>query len=96
LPFFRRLPVKRGFTNINRIEWQAVNLDSLGKKFRANAKVTPETLAKVGLVKSLRKPVVLLGRGELSKPLKVKVHRISKSAKAKLEAAGGSIELIKA
>ncbi len=96
LPFFRRLPLKRGFTNINRIECQEVNLDSLGKKFRANAKVTPETLAKVGLVKSLRKPVVLLGRGELSKPLKVKVHRISKSAKAKLEAAGGSIELIKA
>lgn len=96
LPFFRRLPFKRGFSNINRVEYSEVNLDSLTAAFRKNAEVTPESLVVAGLMKDLRKPVVVLGRGELKKPLKIKVHRITRSARAKVEAAGGTVELIEA
>lgn len=96
LPFFRRLPFKRGFSNINRVEYSEVNLDSLTTAFRKNAAVTPESLVAAGLMKDLRKPVVVLGRGELKKPLKIKVHRITRSARAKVEAAGGTVELIEA
>ena len=94
LPLYRRLPYKRGFKPLNRVEYTEVNLDQLAERFEANAEVTPETLAAVGLVSEPKNPVVLLGRGEISIPLKVKVHRISKSARAKIEAAGGTVELI--
>ena len=94
LPLYRRLPYKRGFKPLNRVEYNEVNLDQLAERFEANAEVTPETLAAVGLVSEPKNPVVLLGRGEISIPLKVKVHRISKSARAKIEAAGGTVELI--
>ncbi len=94
LPLYRRLPYKRGFKPLNRVEYNEVNLDQLAAKFEANAEVTPETLAAVGLVSEPKRPVVILGRGEIDVPLKVKVHRISKSARAKIEAAGGSVELI--
>ncbi len=94
LPLYRRLPYKRGFKPLNRVEYNEVNLDQLAERFEANAEVTPETLAAVGLVSEPKRPVVILGRGEIQVPLKVKVHRISKSARAKIEAAGGSVELI--
>jgi len=94
LPLYRRLPYKRGFKPLNRVEYNEVNLDQLAERFEANAEVTPETLAAVGLVSEPKHPVVILGRGEIRIPLKVKVHRISKSARAKIEAAGGSVELI--
>ncbi len=93
LPFFRRLPFKRGFTPINRVEYNEVNLESLAD-FPADSEITPEVLAEKGLLSKPKLPVVILGRGEISVPLKVKVHRISKSAKAKIEAAGGSVEII--
>ena len=93
LPFFRRLPFKRGFTPINRVEYNEVNVDQLGV-FRAKSEVTPETLEKARLLRDPRKPVVILGRGEVKKPLTVRVHRITKGARAKIEAAGGSVELI--
>ncbi len=94
LPLYRRLPYKRGFKPLNRVEYNEVNLDQLAERFEANAEVTPESLAAVGLVSEPKRPVVILGRGEIAIPLKVKVHRISKSARAKIEAAGGSVELI--
>jgi large subunit ribosomal protein L15 len=93
LPFFRRLPFKRGFTNINRVEWSEVNLDQLGG-FEAGQEVTPEHLLGAGLLDNLDHPVVLLGRGKVSQALKLRVHRASASARKKVEAAGGSIELI--
>jgi large subunit ribosomal protein L15 len=93
LPFFRRLPFKRGFTNINRIAWHEVNLDRL-KSFRKDSVVSPETLVKAGVLKDTGKPVVLLGRGEVNKALTVRVHRITRSAQEKIEAAGGSIEIL--
>lgn len=93
LPYFRRLPFKRGFTNIRRVTWIEINLDSLNA-FRSKAVITPESLKKAGMLRNLRNPVVLLGRGEVSKSLKVRVHRVSQSARSKIEAAGGTIEII--
>jgi large subunit ribosomal protein L15 len=91
LPLVRRLPFKRGFTNLFRVEHQEVNLAKLVEVFKAGDEVTPETLAKRGLVKDANKPVVILGMGDLKAALKVSAHRFSKSAKAKIEAAGGSV-----
>ena len=95
LPFFRRLPFVRGkgFTPVNRIEYNEVNLDQLSK-FKKGSQVNPETLHEARLVSDLRKPIVLLGRGDIGVPLDVSVHRISKSAQQKIEAAGGKVEII--
>lgn len=96
LPFFRRLPFMRGkgFTNINRVTYNEVNLDQLSEAFKADAEVTPESLDEARLLRDRRNPVVILGRGEVSAALKVRVHRVSKGAQEKIEAAGGSVELI--
>ncbi len=93
LPFFRRLPFKRGFTPINRVEYNEVNLERLAD-FPAGSEITPEVLAEKGFLNKPKNPVVILGRGEITVPLKVKAHRVSKSARAKIEAAGGSVEII--
>jgi len=96
LPFFRRLPFKRGqgFTPPNQVTYNEVNLDQLDIAFSPNADVTPESLAAARLLRDLHDPIVILGRGEIKSPLKLHVHRISRSAKAKIEAAGGSVEII--
>jgi large subunit ribosomal protein L15 len=96
LPFFRRLPFMRGkgFTPLNRVEYNEVNLDQLIEKFAANSEVNPETLAQARLLRDPRNPVVILGRGEVSVALKVRVHRVSDSARSKIEAAGGQVDLI--
>jgi large subunit ribosomal protein L15 len=96
LPFFRRLPFKRGegFTPINRIEYNEVNLDQLAK-FPAGSEITPDALAEAKLLRNPANPVVILGRGELKTALKLNVHRITATAKGKIEAAGGSVEIIK-
>jgi large subunit ribosomal protein L15 len=93
LPFYRRLPFKRGFTPINRIEYNEVNLDQL-VAFRKNQEVTPDSLAEARLLRDSQKPVVILGRGDLKVALKVRAHRVTKGARAKIEAAGGSVEII--
>jgi large subunit ribosomal protein L15 len=94
LPFFRKLPFQRGvgFTPPNQVKYNIVNLDQIsqfGKK-----EITPEFLAKEGLLHHALNPVAILGRGEIKDALSIKVHRVSKSARAKIEAAGGKIELI--
>jgi large subunit ribosomal protein L15 len=94
LPLVRRLPFKRGFTNIFRVEYQEVNLEDLATAFAAGDDVTPETLAHARLIKKADQPVVILGRGDLGITLKVKAHRFSKSAQQKIEDAGGSTETI--
>jgi len=96
LPFYRRLPFMRGegFTPPNQVEFNEVNLDQLSEAFKANAEVNPESLAEAHLLRDTRNPVVILGRGEMSVALKVRVHRVSAGAKAKIEKAGGSVELI--
>ncbi len=95
LPFFRRLPFIRGkgFTPINRVEYHEVNLGQL-IDFKDGSQVTPESLIEARLVKNSANPVVLLGEGEVSVALNVSVHRISNSARAKIEAAGGRVEIL--
>ena len=93
LPFFRRLPFKRGFTPPNQIAYNEINLDQLGK-FKASANVNPDTLEKANLLRKPGLPVVILGRGEIKKSLKVSVHRVTKGARGKIEAAGGSVEIL--
>jgi large subunit ribosomal protein L15 len=95
LPFFRRLPFVRGkgFTPPYSTEFNEVNLDQL-VGFKANTEVSPETLADAHLLRDPRNPVAILGRGELKTALKVRVHRVTASAKSKIEAAGGTVELI--
>jgi large subunit ribosomal protein L15 len=96
LPFYRRLPFIRGegFTPPNRVVFNEVNLDQLATAFKADAEVTPESLAGAHLLRKLANPVKVLGRGDLKIALKVRVHRVSASARAKIEAAGGSVETI--
>ncbi len=96
LPFYRRLPFMRGegFTPPNQVTFNEVNLDQLAGAFKANASVDPEALEKAHLLRDSRNPIKVLGRGDLKVALKVKVHRISASAKSKIEAAGGSVEMI--
>ncbi len=93
LPLVKRLPKLRGFNNRFKVYYVAVNLDTLDRVFEANTAVSPDALAGVGLADA-NDPVVVLGRGEISKPLQVKAHRVSESARAKIEAAGGSIEIL--
>ena len=90
-PLIRRLPVRRGFQNPFRVAFVPVNVRDLSR-FPANSEVTPETLREVGLIRSKRHLIKLLGEGELSAPLTVRVHRVSASARAKIEAAGGTVE----
>ena len=95
LPFYRKLPFKRGegFTYHNRVNYEEVNLDQL-QNFKANSEITPAVLAEAGMIDGPEAPVKVLGRGEVKVALKVKVHKISKSAQEKIEGAGGSVELI--
>ena len=96
LPFYRRLPFIRGegFTPPNQVTYNEVNLDQLSEAFKANADVNLESLEAAHLLRDPRNPIVVLGRGDLKVALKVKVHRVSVSAKSKIEKAGGSVELV--
>jgi large subunit ribosomal protein L15 len=95
MPLVRRVP-KRGFTNIWRTEYAVVNVGDLAEIAEtAEGAVNPETLAHRGLVRSGR-PVKVLGEGELHKALRVTANKFSKSARAKIEAAGGSCEELQA
>lgn len=95
LPLVRRLPFRRGFTNIHRIEFSPVNVERLQEKFgEGSLEVTPETLVEAGIIKPSNKAVAILGRGEISAALTVKAHRFSKSAQEKIEAAGGTVEVL--
>ena len=90
MPLYRRLP-KRGFTNIFKKRWLEVSLAALDKHFKADEEVTPELLHERGLIKKAKHDVVVLGNGELSKPLRISAHRFTKSAREKIGKAGGSI-----
>jgi large subunit ribosomal protein L15 len=90
MPLHRRLP-KRGFTNIFKKRWVEISLASLEQHFDADAEITPEVLHDRGLIKKARYDVVVLGTGEVSKPLRVSAHRFTKSAREKIEKAGGAV-----
>jgi large subunit ribosomal protein L15 len=93
LPLVRRLPHLGGFTNIWRVEFFEVNVERLNA-FPAGTEITPEVLVMAGVIKSDRQPVKILGEGELDRAVSVKAQKFSASAKAKILAAGGSIEEI--
>jgi large subunit ribosomal protein L15 len=90
MPLHRRLP-KRGFTNIFKKRWLEISLAALDQHFSANEEITPEVLHDRGLIKKARHDVVVLGTGEISKPLRVSAHRFTRSAKEKIEKAGGAV-----
>ncbi len=94
LPLTKRLPKLRGFNNRFKVEYIPVNLDELDRLFEAQTEINPESLADAGLVGNVKHPVVILARGDVSKALTVKVQRISASARQKIEAAGGSVEIL--
>jgi large subunit ribosomal protein L15 len=91
LPLVRRLPQKRGFRNRFRIRYTPVNLDRLAS---LEGTITPEVLAKAGIIHKSSEAVVVLADGEVDRPLTVQAHRFSAAAKAKIEAAGGVAEVL--
>jgi large subunit ribosomal protein L15 len=91
LPLVRRLPQKRGFRNRFRIRYTPVNLDRLAS---LEGTITPEVLAKAGIIHKSSAAVVILADGEVDRPLTVQAHRFSAAAKAKIEAAGGVAEVL--
>ena len=92
MPLYRRIP-KRGFTNRNSLEIVGINVDVLNR-FDNDAVVTVETLIEAGIIKNPRDGVKILGNGELTKKLTVKVNACSAGAKEKIEALGGTVEVI--
>ncbi|HID53476.1 MAG TPA: 50S ribosomal protein L15 [Anaerolineae bacterium] len=94
LPLARRLPYKRGFTNIRKIYYKPVNLDRLAEIDFGDVEVTPEVLAAIGFIKKPTDPVVILGDGDIDVALTVKAHRFSATARQKIEAAGGKVEVL--
>jgi len=91
-PLARRLPKLPGFRNINRVEYAPVNVSRLEEKFEAGETVDAASLVAKGIIKKETVLVKVLGDGELTKALTVKVDKVSESAKAKIEAAGGKVE----
>jgi large subunit ribosomal protein L15 len=92
-PLVKRLPSKRGFTNIFKTDYALVNLRRL-EIFEEGVEVTPQKLLDVGLVPSLKKPIKILGDGEIQRPLVVKADKFTQTAKQKIEASGGRAEEI--
>ena len=96
MPLQRRLP-KRGFTNIFKKQWIEISLAKIEENFNAGDEVTPEILHDRGLIKKAKHDLVILGTGNISKGLKISAHRFTKTAKDKIEKAGGTAsEIVKA
>ncbi len=91
-PLARRLPKLPGFRNINRVEYVPVNVSRLEAKFSAGDVVDAESLKAAGIIKHTDAPVKVLGDGEITKALTIKVDKVSASARTKIEAAGGKVE----
>ena len=94
LPLIKGLPMKRGFNNRYKTYYSLVNLNTLQEKFESGARVTPELLHGLNIVRRANLPVKVVGDGELGHPLTVVAHKFTASARAKIEAAGGSVEEI--
>lgn len=92
MPLQRRLP-KRGFTNIFRKHYSIININDLNR-FAPDTSLDIDVLKEAGLVKKVRDGVKLLGKGEISHPVVIKVHKVSRTAQEKIEAAGGKVEVI--
>jgi large subunit ribosomal protein L15 len=93
MPMARRIPHLKGFTNPNRVEFAVVNVSRLAEAFPSGAEVTPEALVERRIVRK-GLPVKVLGQGEMDKALKVRVQAVSASARAKIEQAGGTVDIV--
>ncbi|MCC6825889.1 MAG: 50S ribosomal protein L15 [Acidobacteria bacterium] len=93
MPLQRRLP-KRGFTNIFKKQWLEISLSKIEANFNSGDEVTPEILHERGLIKKAKHDLVILGNGEITKKLNISSHRFTKTAKDKIEKAGGSVTVI--
>ena len=91
MPLIKGLPMKRGFNNRYKTYYALVDLDTLQERFEANTQVTPEILHDLGIIRRTQLPVKVVGDGELKQPLTVAAHKFTASARAKIEAAGGSV-----
>lgn len=91
-PLARRLPKLPGFRNFNRVEYVPVNVSRLDAKFNAGDLVDADTLYAAGIIKNTTHPIKVLGDGEITKALTVRVDKVSASARAKIEAVGGKVE----
>lgn len=92
MPLIKGLPMKRGFNNRYKTYYALVNLETLQERFEAGARVTPETLHRLGIVRRTRLPLKVVGDGELNQAITVAAHKFTASARAKIEAAGGTVE----
>ena len=90
----KRIPKLKGFNNRFKVYYTPINLDTLSERFTSGADVSPDTLFEIRLLRDVDDPVVVLGRGKIDKPLNLKVHRISASARQMVEAAGGMVEIL--
>ena len=93
LPIQQRMPYKRGFTNVWRTPWETVNVGRLAE-LEVDGAITPELLEELGLIRSAKFPVKILGNGEVTGSLTVQAHGFSKSAKEMIEGAGGTVEVL--
>jgi len=93
LPIMKRMPYKRGFTNIFRAQWEVVNLDTIAEHGLSGA-ITPEMLFERGVIRGLEFPVKVLGNGEAVASLTISAHAFSESARAAIEAAGGTATVL--
>ena len=92
MPLIKGLPMKRGFHNRYKTYYALVNLDTLQERFDAGARVTPEMLHQLGIVRRTRLPLKVVGDGELNQAITVAAHKFTAAARAKIEAAGGTVE----
>lgn len=92
-PIFKRMPFRRGFTNIFKTRYEVVNVHQL-ERIADDQPVTPESLAEKGVIRGVEFPLKILGEGEISKAVTVRAHKFSQSAQKKIEAAGGTVEVI--
>lgn len=96
LPLIKRLPFMRGFTPVNRVEYLPVNLTTLEERFETGDDVTPEVLLERRIARRKQDPIKILGHGEFTKKLNVSAHAFSKTAREKIEKAGGTVTVIEA
>ncbi len=93
LSLVKRLPHKRGFKNLFRVEYEPVNLGKLSD-LPSGTEVSPEALRELGIIRTTRKPIAILADGDIEHPLTIKAHRVSRVAREKIEAAGGTIDML--
>lgn len=93
-PLHRRLPVRTGFKNVNRVEYAIVNVQTLAQRFQPNDTITPELLKERRIVRKLKDGLKVLGVGEIDFPITVHAHAVSASARSKIESAGGTVVLL--